>query len=110
MLLIGAGQGVALGPLTIAGVAGVAPEDAGAASGVVNVAHQIGATLGLSILVVVFATVGTGSLGAREALSQRIASAYTGGTVMLALALILVQLLIVRPAKPVPKNQTQNVS
>jgi EmrB/QacA subfamily drug resistance transporter len=99
MMLIGAGQGVALGPFTIAGVSGVAPEDAGAASGLVNVAHQIGGTLGLSILVVVFATVGADSLGVREALSQRIASAYAGGTVMLALALLLVLVFIVRPNK-----------
>jgi EmrB/QacA subfamily drug resistance transporter len=99
MMLIGAGQGVALGPFTIAGVAGVAPEDAGAASGLVNVAHQIGGTLGLSILVVVFATVGADSLGVREALSQRIDAAFTGGTVMLALALLLVLVCIVRPGK-----------
>ena len=99
MMLIGAGQGVALGPFTIAGVTGVAPEDAGAASGLVNVAHQIGGTLGLSVLVVVFASVGTGSLGAREALAQRISTALVGGTVMLTVALLLVLVFIVRPVR-----------
>ncbi|WP_199101509.1 MFS transporter [Aquitalea sp. ASV11] len=54
MLLVGFGQGWVLAPLTVAGVAGVAPENAGAASGILNVAHQIGATLGLAILVVVY--------------------------------------------------------
>jgi predicted MFS family arabinose efflux permease len=97
MMLIGAGQGVALGPLTIAGVAGVATEDAGAASGLVNVAHQIGGTLGLSMLVVVFATADTASLGSQAALAHSIAAAYTGGTVMLALALMLVLVFIVNP-------------
>jgi len=39
----------------VAGVAGVEPHNAGAASGVLNVAHQVGATLGLAVLVVVYA-------------------------------------------------------
>jgi predicted MFS family arabinose efflux permease len=47
MILIGIGQGASLGPLTAAGIAGVAPKDAGAASGLVNVAHQLGGSLGL---------------------------------------------------------------
>ncbi|MNQ96864.1 hypothetical protein D3C85_1124850 [compost metagenome] len=55
MILIGLGQGWVLGPLTIAGVAGVEPRHAGAASGLLNVAHQLGASLGLAILVVVYA-------------------------------------------------------
>ena len=49
MVLIGAGQGAALGPLTAAGIAGVQPHDAGAASGVVNTAHQLGGSLGLGV-------------------------------------------------------------
>ncbi|MEC5385307.1 MFS transporter [Uliginosibacterium sp. H3] len=60
MILLGVGQGCTLSPLTISGVAGVAAEDAGAASGLVNAAHQLGGSLGLAILVVVFASVGTG--------------------------------------------------
>ncbi|MEC5397373.1 MFS transporter [Uliginosibacterium sp. H1] len=55
MLLIGFGQGWVLAPLTVAGVAGVAGNEAGAASGVLNVAHQLGASLGLAVLVVVYA-------------------------------------------------------
>lgn len=38
MIIIGIGQGASLGPLTAAGIAGVASKDAGAASGLVNVA------------------------------------------------------------------------
>ena len=55
MLLVGFGQGWVLAPLTVAGVAGVEYRNAGAASGVLNVAHQVGATLGLAILMVVYA-------------------------------------------------------
>jgi hypothetical protein len=35
MVLVGAGQGLAFAPLTSFGIAGVAPKDAGAASGLV---------------------------------------------------------------------------
>jgi EmrB/QacA subfamily drug resistance transporter len=100
MILIGVGQGGTLAPLTAAGVAGVAAEDAGAASGVVSVAHQLGGSLGLGILVVVFAAAGSGPLAGvldvQDLLAQRVARALAAGTVMLALALGLVYALIVR--------------
>lgn len=101
MVLIGLGQGGVLAPLTAAGVAGVASEDAGAASGIVNVAHQLGGSLGLGVLVVVFAAVGSDVLDARELLAQRIVTVLTAGAVMLAFALALVFVLIVRPGEVV---------
>jgi EmrB/QacA subfamily drug resistance transporter len=101
MILIGIGQGGALAPLTNAGVAGVAHEDAGAAAGVVNVAHQLGGSLGLAILVVVFAAAGSAALDARALLAHRVATSLTAGSAMLAMALALVVVLIVRPRKPV---------
>lgn len=96
MILIGIGQGGTLSPLTVAGVAGVASEDAGAASGLVNVAHQLGGSLGLSVLVAVFAAAGGGALGARELLAHGVATSLVAGTAMLAVALVLVVGLIVR--------------
>jgi hypothetical protein len=71
-------MGVAIGPLTTAGIRGVAPADAGAASGLVNVAHQVGGSLGLGILITVFA----GAHG----LAVGISDALTGSAVMLSLA------------------------
>ena len=53
LVLLGAGSGTALVPLTQAGLAGVEPADAGAASGLVNVTQQVGAALGLAVLVTV---------------------------------------------------------
>jgi EmrB/QacA subfamily drug resistance transporter len=99
MMLIGLGNGFALGPLTVSGVAGVNNEHAGAASGLVNVAHQLGGSLGLGILVVVFAAAETGGLERRQLLAHQIATAITGGGIMLTLALVLVVVLIVRPWK-----------
>lgn len=51
MVVIGIGQGMALGMLTIAGVSHTTPELSGAASGVVNTIHQIGGSVGLSLIV-----------------------------------------------------------
>ena len=47
---------LAFTPLTAAGIAGVAQGDAGAASGLLNVSQQLGASLGLGILITVFAS------------------------------------------------------
>ncbi|HEU5420706.1 MAG TPA: MFS transporter [Streptosporangiaceae bacterium] len=54
MLLLGGGMGIAFVPLTLASLAGVAPEDSGAAASMVNVTQQVGGALGLAILVTVF--------------------------------------------------------
>ena len=54
LVLIGAGSGTAFVSLTSASLAEVAPGDAGAASGLVNVSQQIGAALGLAVLVTLF--------------------------------------------------------
>jgi EmrB/QacA subfamily drug resistance transporter len=97
MLLIGAGQGGALAPLTSAGVSGVSAEDAGAAGGVVNVAHQLGGSLGLGLLVTVFAAAGSADLGGLDLLAHQIGAALTAGALLLALAFVVVLALIVRP-------------
>jgi EmrB/QacA subfamily drug resistance transporter len=89
MVLIGAGQGMALSPLTAAGVAGVPAQDAGAASGVVNVAHQLGSSLGLAALVAISAF-GAHQLVGVPLLAHRVTLALGSAAAMLALALLLV--------------------
>ena len=103
MVLIGAGQGATLSPLTVAAVAGVAAEDAGAASGLVNVAHQLGGTLGLGLLVVVFAASGGHSDVPHAELAHQIAASLTASSVLLGAALLLVLGLLIRQPK-LPKN------
>jgi EmrB/QacA subfamily drug resistance transporter len=49
-LLVAAGLGLALVPATISAVAGVAPKEAGLASGLVNTSRLVGGALGLAIL------------------------------------------------------------
>lgn len=95
MVLIGVGQGLTLSPLTAAGIAGVPPQDAGAASGVVNVAHQLGNSLGLAALVAVAAYGADNATGALLLL-HRVNTALTCAAGLLALALVLVMTFIFR--------------
>jgi predicted MFS family arabinose efflux permease len=91
LVLLGSGMGMALTPLTGAGIAGVAADDAGAASGVVNVAQQLGGSLGLGILVTVFAGAERADGGSStHALAHAVSSALTGSAILLALALTVV--------------------
>jgi EmrB/QacA subfamily drug resistance transporter len=67
MMLLGLGMGLGFVPLTPIIMGSVPPQDAGAAGGALQTMQQLGATLGLAVLVTVFgATVrhaGTGAAG-----------------------------------------------
>ena len=54
LLVLGVGQGIAIILLTELGMADVDAEDSGAASGLVNTAHQLGGSIGLAVLGIVF--------------------------------------------------------
>ena len=54
LVLMGTGAGVSFVSLTSASLTDVAPRDAGAASGLVNVSQQLGAAVGLAVLVTIF--------------------------------------------------------
>ncbi|QKE85146.1 MFS transporter [Arthrobacter sp. NEB 688] len=87
MVLIGVGQGLAFAPLTSFGIAGARTEDAGAASGLVNTAHQLGTAAGLAVLV-------AASASATD-LAVRVSSAFTWGIGFLAAALVVTVAVIV---------------
>ncbi|BDZ48596.1 MFS transporter [Frondihabitans sucicola] len=90
MIFVGLGQGLAFAPLTSFGIHGVKAEDGGAASGVMNTAHQLGSSLGLAILV---------ALGASAVASQtstsvgdvvtRVQVALTGSSALLIVAAVV---------------------
>ncbi|MCU1541143.1 MAG: transporter [Arthrobacter sp.] len=101
LVLIGIGQGLGFAPLTAAGIAGVTAKDAGAASGLVNTSHQLGSALGVAVLVAVSANAGS--------LAGRVAIAYTGGSLMLAAALLMALVLIV-PAERAARRNSKPLS
>lgn len=99
--VLGIGQGLTLGPLTLAGVSGVAPQDAGAASGLVNASHQLGGSLGLALLVVVYAASAGHPGGTVADLAHRIAMCLGVSASLLGLALVVVLVCVV------PRTQAQ---
>ena len=110
MVLLGAGIGVAFIRLTGVSVSGVKPSQEGAASGLVNVAQQVGGTLGLAVMVTIFGAASSraaahhpqGVSAAREAqleMARGTAAALTGSTIFVAVSLVVV-LLMVRGGTP----------
>nr|WP_037610677.1 MFS transporter [Streptacidiphilus rugosus] len=55
-VIFGLGMGCIFVPVMLTAVSGVAPHEAGAATGLLNTTQQVGGSLGLAILVTVFAT------------------------------------------------------
>jgi EmrB/QacA subfamily drug resistance transporter len=106
MVLVGVGMGLAFTPLTQAGIAGVDNHDAGAASGLVNVFQQLGASVGIGVLVTVFAAASDGSGAAALAEGVPTTIAVSAGLVAAALAVVLVVMRprLARAGAPVPAN------
>jgi len=88
MLFIGLGQGLTFAPLTTYGISGVGAADAGAASGLLNTAHQLGSSVGLAILVALGAGA-TAASSSTAAVVEQVHLALSGSTLFLVLALIV---------------------
>jgi MFS family permease len=103
MLLIGIGQGASTIRLTSAGVSGVDPEDAGAASGLVTMHVQLGQPFFLSILIALAALVPTMGHKATTIIAIQANVALTGGGALCIIALVIV-LVFVLPKKYQEEN------
>jgi EmrB/QacA subfamily drug resistance transporter len=107
MILFGAGMGLAFVPLTTSALAGVRPQDAGAASSMVNVTQQVGGAVGLAVLVTVFGDASraqqAGRPGIHGHLIHGMASAFTVATVFDLCALLVMAgaAVLARRAGPV---------
>ncbi len=110
MVLLGAGMGVVFVPLTTASLAGVRPEESGAASSMVNVMQQLGGSVGLAVLVAVFGTATRHSLAhpaaglpaaafRRQALAHGMATAFLLAAIFDVAALVVIATLL-RDRKP----------
>jgi EmrB/QacA subfamily drug resistance transporter len=98
LLLFGAGAGMIFIPLVGRSIAGVAPEDSGAASGMLNVVQQVGGALGLGILVTIFGTASRNSTSTvpRQVLVDGVHAAFIGSLVYAVLSLTMI-VVSVRP-------------
>ena len=109
LVLLGAGSGLSLVSLTAAALHDIEPRDAGAASGLINVAQQVGAALGLAVLVTVFgsrtrhAQLGgsVASAHARSVIVHGLDTTFVAGTAFAVLALAIVSVIVRSTPRPV---------
>ncbi len=110
MVLLGTGMGVVFVPLTTASLAGVRPQESGAASSMVNVMQQLGGSVGLAVLVAVFGTATRASLARpvagltaqalrRQALAHGMSTAFALAAVFDVAAFVVIAVLL-RDRKP----------
>ena len=98
MLLMGFGLGLAFVPLTTISLAGVAPEDSGAGSAMVNVTQQVGGALGLAALVTVYGraartaphAAGSALMQAQQIFSHGVAASFATAAVFDAIAVLVI--------------------
>jgi EmrB/QacA subfamily drug resistance transporter len=98
-LLIAIGLGFSFVPISIAALAGVAPSEAGLASGLINTSQQIGGALGIAALSAVATSTTDGALADGTALPIALTDGFEAaffGAAGVALAGVLVALVIVR--------------
>jgi EmrB/QacA subfamily drug resistance transporter len=76
MVLIGAGAGLSFPSLMSLAMGGVAPEEAGLASGLVNTSLQVGGALGLAVLATLATNRSTDLLGNGDSNAQALTSGY----------------------------------
>jgi EmrB/QacA subfamily drug resistance transporter len=79
LVIIGVGLGMSFVPITIAATTGVAPEDSGLASGLLNTTQQVGGSLGLAILSTVATTRLDHALQGGAALPAALTHGFKGG-------------------------------
>jgi EmrB/QacA subfamily drug resistance transporter len=111
-LLIGAGLGLSLVPISIAALAGVRASEAGLASGLINTSQQIGGALGIAALSAVATSTTSDGIAAGKALPFALTDGFQtafGIGAFAALAGVLVALVVIRrrdlaAPEPVPQG------
>ena len=114
MVILGIGLGLAFVAVTIAGTTGVAPEDSGLASGLLNTTQQVGGSLGLAILSTVSTTRVTNALheGAAlpVALTHGFTAAFTVAGLLCGAGAVLAFVLLPRHKREVENEQIETIA
>jgi MFS family permease len=113
-LILALGLGLSFVPITISATNGVAPEDSGLASGLLNTTQQIGGSLGLAILSTVSTTRINDVLHAGTALPAALThgfkGAFTAGALLCAAAAVLALVLLPRRKREVDNEEVEVVA
>lgn len=112
LLIMGGGAGMIFQPFTTLGLSGVDNKDAGAASGLVNVAHQTGASLGLAVLIAVFEGVNRTKVPSLASFAHAISISLAGSAIFLtaSLAAVLIFLLPADRARRAVADEARKAS
>ncbi|CAM5661827.1 MFS transporter [Streptomyces viridifaciens] len=98
------GAGLVLAPVAAAATTGIAPREAGAASGLLNSSRQLGGCVGLAVLATVAAHA-TGTATDPGALSHGYALGLAAGAVLFALAAVVAATVLPRRRPGVPESR-----
>jgi predicted MFS family arabinose efflux permease len=113
LLLTGTGAGLVFMPTVSLAMAGAGMRDAGIASGMANVAIQMGAAVGLAVMASLSASRTSGALAAGASPAEALTSGYHLAFLIAAgcaVAAIVVALVVLRPAEAVSAAQEPQAS
>jgi len=114
MVILGLGFGMSFVPATIAATSGVAPEDSGLASGLLNATQEIGGSLGLAILSTVATTRIANTLHGGAALPVALTHGFTGAFtvsgLLCAASAVLALVLLPRRKRAVKNEQVETIA
>ncbi|AJY78031.1 MFS transporter [Paenibacillus beijingensis] len=105
LAIMGIGTGMALQPFTSLGLSDVDSRDTGAASGLINVAHQSGSSLGLAVLITVFdAAIRTTGQPSKLQFAHAISDSILGSAVFITSALVATLFYLLPAHQPARKQ------
>ncbi|UUZ85215.1 MFS transporter [Paenibacillus sp. P26] len=104
LAVMGIGAGMVFQPLTTLGLSGVDSRDTGAASGLINVAHQSGSSLGLAVLISVFDAAIHTDQPSKMQFAHAVSHSVLGTVVFIMSALVATLICILPASQPARKQ------
>ncbi|QWU18356.1 drug resistance transporter, EmrB/QacA subfamily [Paenibacillus sophorae] len=104
LTIMGIGAGMVFQPLTVLGLSEVDPHDSGAASGLINVAHQSGSSLGLAVLITVFNVAIRTDQPSKMQFAHGVSESILGSVIFITLALVVTFFCFVPSSQPARKQ------